>query len=96
MKITYMAPGTEGRRFGFQVLVTLLIRRGQRTGEIHPAADPELVAQMLEGLYYQQLVIWCQDNFSFDLAERLEQVVDLLIVGIGVKNNHLAAGMVAI
>ncbi|MCO5245032.1 MAG: TetR/AcrR family transcriptional regulator [Anaerolineae bacterium] len=96
MKITYMAPGTEGRRFGFQVLVTLLIRRGQRTGEIHPAADPELVAQMLEGLYYQQLVIWCQDNFSFDLAERLEQVVDLLIVGIGVKNNHLTAGMVAI
>ncbi len=96
MKITQMAAPSEGRRFGFQVLVALLIRRGQRSGEIHPAADPELVAQMIEGLYYQQLVIWCQENFSFDLAERLEQVVDLLIVGIGVKNPLVSSAMVAI
>ncbi|MCA9869859.1 MAG: TetR/AcrR family transcriptional regulator [Caldilineae bacterium] len=95
MKITHMAPASEGRRFGFQALVALLIRRGQQTGEIHPAADPELVAQMIEGLYYQQLVIWCQENFSFDLAERLEQVVDLLIVGIGVKHIQPAADTVS-
>ena len=95
MKITHMAPASEGRRFGFQALVALLIRRGQQTGEIHPAADPALVAQMIEGLYYQQLVIWCQENFSFDLAERLEQVVDLLIVGIGVKHIQPAADTVS-
>jgi AcrR family transcriptional regulator len=91
MKISHIAPGAAGRRFSFQVLAALLIRQGQRSGEIHPAVDAELVAQMLEGLYYQQLVFWCQQDYAFDLAERLEQVVDLLIVGIGLKNGPAAA-----
>ncbi len=82
MKISHLAPAAGGR-FSLQGLVVLLISRAQRTGEIHPAVDPQLVAQMLEGLYYQQLVIWCQEDFAFDLGERLEQVVDLLLVGIG-------------
>jgi TetR/AcrR family transcriptional regulator, cholesterol catabolism regulator len=82
MKISHLAPAAGGR-FSLQGLVVLLIRRAQRTGEIHPAVDPQLVAQMLEGLYYQQLVIWCQEEFEFDLGERLAQVVDLLLVGIG-------------
>jgi AcrR family transcriptional regulator len=86
MKISHLAPTSEGGKFGFQGLVALLIRRGQHTGEIHPAVDPELVAQMLEGLYYQQLVIWCQEDFVFDLGERLEQVVDMLLVGIANKS----------
>ncbi|HSN78539.1 MAG TPA: TetR/AcrR family transcriptional regulator, partial [Anaerolineae bacterium] len=82
MKISHLAP-TAGGRFSLQGLAVLLIRRAQRTGEIHPDVDPQVVAQMLEGLYYQQLVIWCQEDFGFDLGERLEQVVDLLVVGIG-------------
>ena len=82
MKISHLAPNASGR-FSLQGLTVLLIRRAQRAGEIHPAVDPELVAQMLEGLYYQQLVIWCQEDFGFDLGERLAQVVDLLLVGIG-------------
>jgi hypothetical protein len=82
MKISHLAP-TTGGRFSLQGLVVLLIGRAQRTGEIHPAVDPQLVAQMLEGLYYQQLVIWCQEDFGFDLGERLGQVVDLLLIGIG-------------
>lgn len=82
MKISHLAPEAGGR-FSLQGLVVLLIRRAQRTGEIHPAVDPDLAAQMLEGLYYQQLVIWCQEDFAFDLGERLGQVVDMLLVGIG-------------
>jgi len=85
MKIAHLAPASGGGRGSFQTLVALLIGRGQRTGEIHAAADPEVVAQMLEGLYYQQLVIWCREDFGFDLGQRLEQVVDLLIFGIGQK-----------
>jgi AcrR family transcriptional regulator len=82
MKISHLAP-TAGGRFSLQGLVALLISRAQRMGEIHPGVDPQLVAQMLEGLYYQQLVIWCQEDFGFDLGERLGQVVDLLLIGIG-------------
>ena len=82
MKISHLAPSS-GNRFSLQGLVVLLVRRAQRTGEIHPAVDPQLVAQMLEGLYYQQLVIWCQEDFAFDLGERLGQVVDMLLIGIG-------------
>lgn len=84
MKITHLAPAAGGR-FSLQGLVVLLIRRAQWTGEVHPAVDPELVAQMLEGLYYQQLVIWCQEEFAFDLGERLGQVVDMLLFGIGAQ-----------
>ncbi len=82
MKISHLAPASGGR-FSLQGLVVLLIHRAQRIGEVHPAVDPELVAQMLEGLYYQQLVIWCQEDFGFDLGERLGQVVDMLLLGIG-------------
>lgn len=87
MKVAHLAPSSSGGRFSFQGLLAILVERGQRQGEIHPAMDPELVAQILEGLYYQQLVIWCQEEFSFDLGERLEQVVDLLVMGIGTPSH---------
>lgn len=82
MKITHLAPDTGGR-FGLQGLASLLVRRAQFSGEIHRLVDPDLVAQMLEGLYYQQLVLWCRQDFAFDLGERLGEVVDMLLVGIG-------------
>jgi AcrR family transcriptional regulator len=83
MKIAHLAPATHKGRFSFQGLIAILVARGQRSGEIQPEIDPELVAQMLEGLYYQQLVLWCQQGFAFDLGERLDQVVDVLVTGIG-------------
>lgn len=84
MRMSHLAP-TGTSRFGFRGLVAILIARGQRTGELHPDLDPELVAEILEGLYYQQLALWCQQDFGFDLGERLEQVVDLLVHGIGAR-----------
>lgn len=86
LKISHLAPPSSGR-FGFRGLVAILISRGQRTREFHPDLDPDLVAQVLEGLYYQQLALWCQSDFAFDLGERLEQVVDLLVVGIGARHD---------
>lgn len=82
MKITYLAPDPADSRFSLQSLMAILIGQGQRSGEIHPDLDPAPVAQILEGLYYQQLVLWCRQNFAFDLGERLDQVIDLLLVGI--------------
>jgi AcrR family transcriptional regulator len=92
MKIAHLAPSSGGR-FSFSGLVAILISRGQRSGEIHPDVDPELVAQMLEGLYFQQLVVWCQEDFSFDLGERLEQVVDVLVIGVGNNTGQRASAM---
>lgn len=83
MKIAHLAPTKNGGdRFSFQGLVAILLARGQRSGEIDPAINPELVAQMVQGLYYQQLVTWCQSDFSYDLAGRLDQVIDVLAAGI--------------
>lgn len=84
MKMSHLAPVSPSR-FGFRSLVAILVARGQRTGELHPDLEPELVAEVLEGLYYQQLAIWCQQDFAFDLGDRLEQVVDLLVHGIGAR-----------
>lgn len=88
MKLGHLAPASNSR-LGFRGLVAILISRGQRAGEIHPELDPELVAQVLEGLYYQQLALWCQDDFTFDLGERLEQVVDLIVFGIGTRTGRM-------
>lgn len=87
MKISHLAPPTSSR-FGFRGLVAILVSRGQRAGEFHADLDPELVAQVLEGLYYQQLALWCQEEFTFDLGDRLEQVVDLLVMGIGTRTTQ--------
>jgi len=85
MKLSQLAAMGADSRLGFASLTALLISRAQRSGEIHPDLDPLMVAQILEGLYYQQLVVWCQQDFSFDLGERLDQLVDLLIMGIGYR-----------
>ena len=83
LQIAHLAPASHKGRFSLQGLIAILVVRGQRSGEIQPEIDPEVVAQMLEGLYYQQLVLWCQQDFAFDLGERLDQVVDVLVMGIG-------------
>lgn len=83
LKMSYLAPTPRGGWLNFRGLVALLISRAQRNGEIHPDLDPEPLASILEGLYYQQLALWCQQGFAFDLGDRLEQVIDLLLIGIG-------------
>lgn len=90
MRINHLTP-THSGKFGFRGLVAILVSRGQRTGEFHAGLDPDLVAQVLEGLYYQQLALWCQDDYGFDLGERLEEVVDLLVMGIGVRSSKVPA-----
>ena len=42
MKISHLAPTSEGGRFGFQGLITLLIRCGQRSGEIQSGHRPRV------------------------------------------------------
>lgn len=83
MTIAYLAPQRAGGRATFSELAAILIQQAQRRGEIRPDLSPDSVAALLEGLYYQQLAIWCQQDFNFDLGQRLEAMVDLLVRGIG-------------
>jgi AcrR family transcriptional regulator len=69
---------------GFSVRPTasLLIRQAQRSGEINPHLDPDMLASALDALYLQQLVRWCESETIYPLPERLAGVVDLLLLGI--------------
>jgi AcrR family transcriptional regulator len=69
---------------GFSVRPTasLFIRQAQRSGEINPNLDPDMLASALDALYLQQLVRWCESDPPYPLAERLTGIVDLLLLGI--------------
>ena len=68
--------------FSLQPLTSLLLRQSQRTGEINPHLDPDLLAAALDALYLQQVVRWCEGKDQYDLGERLSGIVDLLLVGV--------------
>ena len=71
--------------FSLQPMASLLIRRAQRTGEINPDVDPDMLAAALDALYLQQLVRWCRADSAHDLEERLTGIVDLLLLGISAR-----------
>lgn len=67
--------------FSIRPTVSLLIRRAQNMAEIDPRLDPDILTAMLDALYLQQLVYWCESTAPYSLAERLTGVVDLLMMG---------------
>ncbi len=69
--------------FSLQPTATLLIRQAQRAGEVNSQLDPEMLAAVLDALYLQQLVRWCECERPYPLAERLTGITDLLLLGIG-------------
>ncbi len=70
-------------RLDFRATLILLLNQGQRLGEVRPDVDIHFVADTLYTLYFQQVVIWCSNDFQTCLREQLEQVVDLVFAGIG-------------
>jgi AcrR family transcriptional regulator len=69
--------------FSLQPTATLLIRQAQRVGEVNAQLDPDMLAAVLDALYLQQLVRWCESERPYPLAERLTGITDLLLLGIG-------------
>jgi len=68
--------------FTLQPMAALLIRQAQRSGEINPELDPDMLAAALDALYLQQLVRWCESEKRYPLSDRLRGMVDLLLLGI--------------
>jgi len=71
--------------FSIRPTVSLLIRRAQHMAEIDPRLDPDVLTAMLDALYLQQLVYWCESATGYPLAERLTGIVDLLMMGIAAR-----------
>jgi AcrR family transcriptional regulator len=74
--------------FTIQPAASLLIRQAQRSGEVNPDFDPDILAAALDALYLQQLVRWCVSEQGYPLPERLTGIVDLLLLGITPMNSR--------
>jgi len=71
--------------FSIRPMAALMIRRAQHQNEINPWLDPDALAMALDALYLQQLVLWCEAETFYPLAERFTGVVDLLMMGIAAR-----------
>ncbi len=66
----------------FRAMLTLLIEQGKRKGEIIETTDASFVADALYTLYFQQIVIWCSQDFRTSLPDQLDRMTDLIFDGI--------------
>lgn len=71
--------------FSIRPMAALMLRRAQHQKEINPLLDPDALAMALDALYLQQLVLWCEAETPYPLAERFTGVVDLLMMGIAAR-----------
>lgn len=71
--------------FSLQPMTSLLIHQAQHSEEINSDLDPDMLAAALDALYLQQLVRWCEACGSYSLSDRLTGIVDLLFLGITVR-----------
>ncbi|MGQ9490553.1 MAG: TetR/AcrR family transcriptional regulator [Anaerolineae bacterium] len=71
--------------FSIRPMAALMLRRAQHQNEINPLLDPDTLAVALDALYLQQLVLWCQAETPYPLAERFTGIVDLLMMGIAAR-----------
>lgn len=63
--------------------LTEVVRRGQDRGELSGDADATLVAQTLAAGYFTTVLRWTNDEPApFDLAQRLDDMVGLVLAGL--------------
>jgi AcrR family transcriptional regulator len=66
-----------------RALPAAAIQRGQERGELDPAADPAVVAEILSSVYFGTVSRWLVDGPPpFDLAQALAERLELLLVGL--------------
>ena len=75
-------------RFDFRATIALLLSHGQRRGEIREDVDVNFVANVLYTLYFQQVAAWTLADFNTSLNEQLDQIVDLILDGIAVRETE--------
>jgi AcrR family transcriptional regulator len=73
--------GQDRNRIRLHSLLKTLVERGQGTGQIRADIEAKVVAQALEGSYFQQVFEWCANPNAFSLTDRLRDVVELIVQG---------------
>lgn len=63
--------------------LTGFVARARLTGEVRASVDPELAGLVVATTYFAILVRWVSDDVEpFDLAEKLQQAVDIICGGL--------------
>jgi AcrR family transcriptional regulator len=73
--------GQDANRLRLRELLGSIVELGQTAGEVRSDLDADLIAQSLEGCYFQQLFQWCADPDRFELADRLRTVIEIVLSG---------------
>ncbi len=69
-------------RFGLRGIMALLIAQGQRTGEFRDDVPADVLAGLIEAMYFHELLQWCTSSVPYALSHRLKDRIDLLLSGI--------------
>lgn len=60
-----------------------MVRRGQESAELRDAVDADQVGTVLGATYFSTVLRWVAvDPAPFDLGDRLEQTLDLVLNGL--------------
>jgi AcrR family transcriptional regulator len=62
--------------------VHALIEEGQTAKQIRADVEALLIAQAIEGVYFQQIFEWCAAPNAFELGPRLRKAITLLLEGV--------------
>jgi AcrR family transcriptional regulator len=66
-----------------EVELAEVIRRGQDSGQLRRGVDPAVAGQLMAAGYFSAVLRWtATEPAPFDLTERLEALVDLLLSGL--------------
>ncbi len=76
-------------RLGFRAIVALLIAQGQRAGELRADVSADVIAGLIEAIYFYELFQWCDSPVPYALARRLEALVDLLLAGLRSRSESI-------
>ncbi len=86
LRASDLMPSKRGR-FGFRAIAALLIAQGQRAGEFRKDISADMIAGLLEAVYFYELFQWCANPVPYSLARRLDTMVDLILAGVGAPTN---------
>jgi AcrR family transcriptional regulator len=85
LRVADLATGGQGR-LGFRAILALLIAQGQRAGELRADVSADVIAGLIEGVYFYELFQWCASPVPYALGRHLEALIDLLLDGLSPRS----------